>query len=368
MRITEGDYFDGRSSRRQIAELHDELGMLSLWMGRTKLVGATPIADVDISPRIGNTPRYLSFPGGETFECNDNAAIDQLQKSHDDSPRLGLLHRLESRMRYIFISLVLVIAFVGGGIFWGIPALAKTAAYSLPASASNLIGDGVLELLDRQLFTPSELSTEKQAQVKAAFGPIIQRYQDDFKITVLFRHGGKLGANAMALPSGIIIFTDELVALAETSHELVAVLAHEIGHVVKRHSLRQAMQGSILGVLAVTITGDVSSLSSIITTIPVVLTQLGYSRDFEREADQFALDALQEQGIDPQHFASALQRIEQSARCPAPVETTPPQGPSCKEATEEALPQEESMSSYLSTHPPTQERLKAFLQQTSDHP
>ena len=362
MRITEGDYFDGKSSHRQAAELRDELGMLSLWTGHTKLVGGTPIADVEISPRIGNTPRYLSFPGGETFECTDNAAIDRLQKTHDDSPQLGLLHRLESHMRYIFISLVLVIAFVGGGILWGIPTLARTAAYSLPASASNLISDGALELLDRQLFTPSELSDEKQAQVQAAFDPIIQGYQDDFKITVLFRHGGKLGANAMALPSGIIIFTDELVELAESDKELIAVLTHEIGHVIKRHGLRQAMQGSILGVLVVTITGDVSSLSSIVTTIPVVLTQLGYSRDFEREADRFALQALQEQGIAPHHFASALQRIEHAARCPAPTAPTAPQGQACEEPTKEHPLEEESMSSYLSTHPPTQDRLKAFLQ------
>ena len=46
-----------------------------------------------------------------------------------------------------------------------------------------------------------------------------------------FRHGGYIDANAFALPSGIIVMTDELVELAKSDDELISVLAHEIGHV-----------------------------------------------------------------------------------------------------------------------------------------
>jgi Zn-dependent protease with chaperone function len=361
LKVTHGDYFDGKSSRRQPAELHEEGGRLSIRIDRQVQVGATAIAEVEISSRLGNTPRYLTFPGGATFECNDNSAIDRLIQAHGPPGHSGLLHRLESHLRYILPALVLVIAFTWAGILWGIPALAKTAAYSLPPSASNLIGDGALELLDRQIFTPSELSAEKQAQVQAAFGPIIARYQEGFQIRALFRHGGKLGANAMALPSGTIIFTDELVNLAETQEELSAILAHEIGHVVRRHGLRQTLQTSALGILVVTITGDVSSLSSLVTALPVILTQLGYSREFEREADHFALTIMQEQGIPPQYFASALQRIERAARCTDTADSNAAQGQACEAAENGSESANDSLSSYLSTHPATQERIKAFL-------
>ncbi len=56
-------------------------------------------------------------------------------------------------------------------------------------------------------------------------------------------NGRAVGANAFALPSGIVVMTDELVELAKTDDELVAVLAHEIGHVRGRHALRQTAAG-----------------------------------------------------------------------------------------------------------------------------
>src|SRR5690606_5779413 len=153
-----------------------------------------------------------------------------------------------------------------------------------------------------------------------------------------------LGANAFALPSGTVVFTDQLVRLAERDEELLGVLAHEIGHIERRHGLRQVLQGSALGLLAMTVTGDLSSVSSLIAGIPVILTQLGYSRDFEHEADRFAAELMVSQGIDPALLGSMLMRLEQDVRqCPQPGRC---------EATEHGW------SNYLSTHPPTAERLR----------
>ena len=58
------------------------------------------------------------------------------------------------------------------------------------------------------------------------------------------RAGGAIGPNAFALPSGIIMVTDELVRIAEHPEEFESVLAHEAGHMVHRHSLRMLLQGS----------------------------------------------------------------------------------------------------------------------------
>ena len=54
---------------------------------------------------------------------------------------------------------------------------------------------------------------------------------------LLFRDGGKFGANAFALPSGKIIVTDQLASLLN-DEQIVGVLAHELGHVVYRHGMR----------------------------------------------------------------------------------------------------------------------------------
>jgi len=351
VKIAQGYFYDGKNSRRMAAELHEELGMLSVQTEDATLQGPCALEDVQISSRIGNTPRHLTFPHNASFECGDNDAIDQLLKRV--SARAGLAHRLESGKRYILIAIVVVVAGVWGGVIWGIPTMAKKIAFALPDSASQHIDQGVLELLDKRLFTPTELPTATQRRVLDAFAPVSEKYAKGIDIEVLFRKGGKVGPNAMALPSGTIIFTDELIKLAKQDEELVAVLAHEIGHVMKKHSLRQGIQSSALTVLIVTITGDVSSVSSIITAIPLILTELGYSREFEREADRFAIQVMQDLGIPLHLFPDVLDRMEKVGLCGDKEKL---EALEC----EQELGEEAGASSYLSTHPPTEERRKQF--------
>ena len=66
----------------------------------------------------------------------------------------------------------------------------------------------------------------------------------DHDIRIVFRKGGRLGPNAFALPGGTIIFTDEMIMLSEHDDELLAVLIHEIGHVVHRNGMRTIIQDS----------------------------------------------------------------------------------------------------------------------------
>jgi len=352
VKIAQGYYYDGKNSRRITAELHEELGMLSVQTEKTTLQGACALEDVQISSRIGNTPRHLTFPLNTTFECSDNDAIDQLLKQSNTSIHTGLAHRLESGKRYILIAIIVVITAVWGGIIWGIPTLAYKIAFTLPDSASQHIDQGVLELLDEQLFTPTELPVTTQQRVLNAFIPVSQKYANKLDIEILFRKGGELGPNAMALPSGTIIFTDELIELAKQDEELVAILAHEIGHVIRKHSLRQGIQSSALTLLIVTITGDISSISSIVTAIPLILTELGYSREFEREADRFAMQVMQDQGIPLHKFPDILDRMEKRSRCGDKEKF---EALECEQTLNEA-----GISSYLSTHPPTEERRKQF--------
>ncbi len=158
-----------------------------------------------------------------------------------------------------------------------------------------------------------------------------------FDLRLEFRRGGAfLGASALALPSGLVIMTDELVKLAQDDDELVAVMAHEVGHIVHRHGLRQVIQHSALGLVMSYLTGDVSS---IVAMLPLVLVQQGYSRDFEREADAYALNYLLAEGLSPRHFVHIMQRLE-----------------------EKAGRETNAFSHYLSTHPPTSERVQPFVE------
>lgn len=128
---------------------------------------------------------------------------------------------------------------------------------------------------------------------------------------LVLRDSKSIGANAFALPSGIIIATDDLIKLTNDA-ELTAVLAHEVSHVKFHHSLRHTLQSSATALLLAVWLGDLTSLSSLAAAIPALLVSAQYSQSFELEADRYALDYLAANGLSAESFASALNKLEQS--------------------------------------------------------
>lgn len=335
MRI-EGCFSDGASSRRHAASVQVDGDTVRVEGAAGELLAPLPLAALRCSSRVGDTPRFLRFPGGQSFETADNAAVDHLFAAR--SPLAGLAHRLESKLRYALVGLALAIAFVWGGMQWGVPALARVAAFSLPAGVNANADRLVLEVLDRQMLGPSRLPAAEQARLQRVFAPLVAETGGGQPVRVLFRDGGDtIGANAMALPAGTIVLTDQLVRLAGHDEELVAVLAHEIGHVVHRHAMRGSIQASATGVLAALVVGDVSSVSSAVAALPLILTRLGHSRAFEHEADAHAVASLHRHRIAPQRHADILRRLD---------------------------PSKDERGAYLSTHPPTPERIRRILSAT----
>lgn len=340
-----GVYFSGGDSRRRTATLAVADGRISVIDDSGGvLAGPLALEALGVSSRLGNTPRFLRFPDGASFETADNDAIDSLLRPL--RPGHGLVHRLESSMRYVLLGLAVTVAFVWGAVRYGIPALAEITAFALPPAVSREIGEGALELLDGQVLAPSTLTGAEQARLRERFAPLIAATGAQ-SLQVEFRHGQGLGANALALPSGTIVFTDQLVKLAQRDEELLAVLAHEIGHIERRHALRQVLQASALSLVVMAVTGDVSSVSSAVAAVPVLLTQLGYSRGFEYEADRYAGQVLARQGIDVAALGAMLSRLEGTRDCGA--------SDGCAQG-------EGGWQDYLSTHPPTAERLRQLGQ------
>jgi len=116
--------------------------------------------------------------------------------------------------------------------------------------------------------------------------------------------------NAFALPGGIIVVHRGLITAAQTPETLAGVLAHEVQHVERRHSLRalghefgwRLALGLILGETSGT---GVALLSQ--------LDGLGYSRDLEREADHYGILALARSGIDPAGLPRFFETLAASA-------------------------------------------------------
>jgi hypothetical protein len=339
----DGYFFDGKSSKQRRASitLHAD-GEVRLTLEDE--VRRFQLRDLEITPRVGNTPRSIVLPDAGKFETTDNDAVDAVLRRAGRGSGSRLLHLLETRLRFIAVALVVVVVSVWGFVQYGIPALAKAAAFAVPAETNAAIGRGTLGILDRSYLEPSTLDANTRASIAELFGGVTRWETEEYDFELIFRRGGPVGANALALPSGTVILTDELVGLTEHDGELVGVLAHEVGHVVQRHALRRAIQDSMVALIVILVTGDLSSTTSIVASVPTLLIEARFSQAFEREADGHALAHLRRAQVAPTHFANLMRRMQ---------DLTGGEG---------------SIASFLSTHPSNAERIRYFAEPLSGEP
>ena len=118
--------------------------------------------------------------------------------------------------------------------------------------------------------------------------------------------------NAFAVPGGYIYVSRKLMELAKDDAELAAVLSHEIGHVVAKHSVKklQAAMGATLFEVLVAASGTRDP--NVLRGTQVALDQLflAYSRQDELEADTLSTRYLQRAGFNPEAAISFLQHLQ----------------------------------------------------------
>jgi predicted Zn-dependent protease len=147
--------------------------------------------------------------------------------------------------------------------------------------------------------------------------------------------------NAFAAPSGLIFFHSGLIEVMNSEDEMVSVLAHEIGHIVKRHLASRMEKGkyTTIGSLGLAL----AALAFGGAATPVLLTgalatgqsfALHFSRQDEEEADLLAYDWLKKLDRNPEGQVKMLESMRRIARYRS---EQPPQ--------------------YLLTHPNPEERL-----------
>lgn len=308
LRVIEGSYFDGRSARGWPARLLAGAdGSCALQMDEQQR--PLDFSSVRVSPRIAHISRRVEFAGGGHFETLDNDGIDALLIQHRQHP--GLVQWFERQWKVAVASLLSVVLVAVLFFTFGIPWLAQRASELMPRSADARLGQGVLEVLDGRLLDPSKLSAERQLQLQQRFDDVIRDQRGAGNWQLELRSAPVVGANAFALPGGTVVMTDELVALAQHDEELMAVLAHEVGHVRRRHGLRQVLQSLGVSAMAMAVFGDVTSLSTLTGIAPAVL-QARYSRDMEREADLYSRQWLDRHGIAQRRFDDLMCRLAAS--------------------------------------------------------
>ncbi len=224
---------------------------------------------------------------------------------------LAVVERLN--WRYMVIVLALIIA-MAAGIRVALPMLATQIAAALPDRWLVAAGDTSLAQLDNLLLEPSQLPEVKQREITDQFNAILAQLPPDQRdIRLHFRQSADIGPNAFALPGRHIIVLDELVEfIGADSDALTAVMAHEAGHVIERHSARIITEATMIAVAAALIFGADESLIEEMASIGASLMLAEQSRGFELEADRVSADVLTKMGKDPRHLATFFNRIEQA--------------------------------------------------------
>lgn len=329
----DASYFDGQSARRHPV-------VLQLLAGRLVLRGANIARDLNagefsIPGRLGNTPRLILFHDGARCEVADHDQFERLLA--EAGVGNSLIGHIESRWTFAIAALVLTLSLVAASYVWGLPYAAEKIAARVPDRVLTLIDTQFMRTFDGRLFEPSHLSKARQQVLEGRLRRILPAHAQAPQ-AVLFRSSPAIGPNAFALPGGTIVVLDEIVALTQDDDEIVAVLAHEMGHVAERHALRQMLQASVVGLATSWYVGDISTL---LAAAPAALLETRYSREFERRADAYGADLLAANQIPPSHLADMLEKLERAHRGSGKV-------------------QQDDTMDYFSTHPNTAERIRTL--------
>ena len=161
--------------------------------------------------------------------------------------------------------------------------------------------------------------------------------------------------NALALPGGPIVIFEGLIDKAESPEELAGVLAHEIQHILLRHSTRGILRNLAKSMLVTLFLGDVNSVMEGIVQLAGQLETLGLSREMEAEADQKGMELILAANIDPHGMIRIFKKLMKENFSQKKL----PKG--------KPVSEENDLSSYFSTHPSSQNRLARLEKQMRSH-
>jgi len=158
--------------------------------------------------------------------------------------------------------------------------------------------------------------------------------------------------NAFALPDGHIYVSRGLLSLMNEEDELAAVIGHELGHVAARHHIKQTLRDVPLAPLRIA-TGLGGALAGVVSPLlgrtiagtgqlTSAIVHAPYSRDQEREADRIGQQLVADAGWDPAALASFMHTLGRE---------------------QELLGGDPNHASFLATHPASEERSRAAVEQ-----
>ena len=316
---------------------------LTRGQGRFHLIRAGDTIGIDIeirdaSERLAGIPQTLTLSSGQRF-----VPFEELPPAFLGAADTKMSRWTDWLERFSPVKAAVLVAVLALGILGlraAVPVAADLAVVLIPPRVEAFVGRQAFRELDAIMFSPTRLAESRRARIEASAQALARRGGIDPIPELHFRDARLLGANAFAFPGGPIVVTDDLVHLLEEDDRVIAVLAHELGHVQERHGLRQVLRVGGVFVIASVVLGADDSLLEELAAIAVSTASAGYSRDFERDADAFAGRLLERTGRSAADLTDAFRTLLNDC------------GEPCR-----------GDAGWLSTHPGLESRMQALEEQ-----
>ena len=283
---------------------------------------------------------HSDFPGWSIFSSDEKLPRNPVLLSH---PEFARTLRSVDRSR-VATPLIVKLGIAAAAafllalflLFMARDRIAEAVVNRIPLSWEQSLGAKVFQQIQAEGKLVEDSEWEPYVgEITKRLLPIVEESGYEFQ----FHIQQDTNINAFAIPGGHVVILTGLLESAESAEEVAGVLAHEIAHVTRRHSVRNIVKSAGLLVLVQALFGDSSAAIGALAEGSAMLLQQRFSRDFEREADDTGWAYLVEANIDPRGMTRFFEVLKKAIEQP---------GGSTMEST----------LSLLNTHPATSERIE----------
>lgn len=202
----------------------------------------------------------------------------------------------------------------------------------IPTETEVQLGKDVVKEVEA---TETVLNNAQVQNYVSKVGKKIAKICDRKDVAYTFKVLDNEEINAFACPGGFIYIYKGLMKKMDNEAQLAAVLAHEVGHVVARHSIKrlQAIYGYSI-VMEVALGDKMSNTARQMIDAATGVVLLGYGRDNEYQADEYGILYAKKAGYNPKGMVQVFEKFKQ-------MEGSPPN----------------TFEKLLMSHPPASDRI-----------
>jgi Zn-dependent protease with chaperone function len=324
-------FYDGRSNRKRVVSL--TLGDSCEILEDGQAVATWPfdsIRRVDAPDGVLRVSCQAALPLAR-LEISDTDLAGQLiarcPKLDDDVPGRGGSGKIVGWSLAAVASIIFVTVY-------GVPLIAERLTPLVPISLEQRIG----EASEKQMRLVFDGKVCEAPKGLAAFRKLVTTLRsaagldNSVDAAVL----SSVIPNAFALPGGKIYLFNALLDKAHNSDEIAGVLAHELGHVKHRDSMRNLIYNGGTSFMIGLLFGDVTGSSTLLFASRTMF-EASYTREAETAADAFSIGLMHKLGRSPKPMGELLFRITGNEK--------------------------DKNFSFLSNHPFTEDRLALMRQE-----